>query len=129
MLFRSPAVSNRLRLLRLEPEVREAIVEYGLSERHARALLRVGEPREQAELLRRVIQAHMTVSETEALVDEYLSAKRQTTLPDYYVKDIKPFLNTVSGGVRTLNNSGIHTVLTQTDTEYYTILTVKIRRG
>ena len=66
------SVANRLRLLRLTSEERRAMQEAGLSERHARALLRLpeGEPREAA--LAAVIKRRLSVSETEAYVDALL---------------------------------------------------------
>ena len=66
------SVANRLRLLRLTSEERRAMQEAGLSERHARALLRLpeGEPREAA--LAAVIKRRLSVSETEAYVDAQL---------------------------------------------------------
>lgn len=65
-------MANRLRLLRLTSEERRAMQEAGLSERHARALLRLpeGEPREAA--LAAVIKRRLSVSETEAYVDAQL---------------------------------------------------------
>lgn len=66
------SVANRLRLLRLTSEERRAMQEAGLSERHARALLRLpeGEPRKAA--LAAVIKRRLSVSETEAYVDALL---------------------------------------------------------
>lgn len=52
--------------------------EAGLSERHARALLRLPEGETRRSALRTVIQRRMSVSETEAFVDALLRpAKRQ----------------------------------------------------
>ena len=72
------SVANRLRLLRLTSEERRAMQEAGLSERHARALLRLPEGETRRSALRTVIQRRMSVSETEAFVDALLRpAKRQ----------------------------------------------------
>lgn len=121
------AAANKLRLLRLPRPLLEQIRSAGLSERHARALLRLTGEQEQREILRQVLENAMTVWETEQYIDAFLEKKR-TELPAYALRDVKPFLNTVEAGVRTLNGSGIHTVLTRTETAFYTILTVKIRK-
>lgn len=65
------AVANRLRVLRLPEDMREAMARHGLSERHARAMLRLPE-----KLMRRaldtVVALELNVAETEALAEELL---------------------------------------------------------
>lgn len=61
-------VSNKLRLLSLDESEQEKITEAGLTERHARALLRLDNPR-RAELLERICKEKPSVAVTEALVD------------------------------------------------------------
>ena len=67
------AVANRLRILKLPEEVRAALRAAGLTERHARALLRL----QGGDMLRRaaevIVKNGLTVAETEALVDAMLS--------------------------------------------------------
>lgn len=57
------AVSNKLRLLSLTDEVQDALLHEQISERHARALLNVSDPKRQVELLNKVISTRMTVRE------------------------------------------------------------------
>ena len=59
------AVSNKLRLLALTEEVQDALLHEQISERHARSLLSVEDPRRQVELLNKVISTRMTVRELE----------------------------------------------------------------
>ena len=76
-------VSNKLRLLGLPEEARNLLSENGLSERHARALLRLQEE-DIMEVLQKVIDRKLNVTQTEKLVDEYVSRgkapKRQTKI-------------------------------------------------
>ena len=65
------SVANRLRLLRLTDGERRAMQEAGLSERHARALLRLGDAA-QRQALRTVLQQRMSVAETEGYVETLL---------------------------------------------------------
>lgn len=61
-------VANKLRLLNLDEKLQKRICEANLTERHARALLRLtAEGREAA--LEEIIERKMTVAEAEALVD------------------------------------------------------------
>jgi ParB family chromosome partitioning protein len=64
------AVANKLRILRLTPEEREQILSAGLSERHARALLKISEPSLRADVLRHIIDRRLNVSATEAYIEE-----------------------------------------------------------
>ncbi len=67
------AVANKLRILRLLPEVRQKILQSGLTERHARALLKVTEPSLRGEVLERIIEKKMNVSATETYIDKLLT--------------------------------------------------------
>ena len=66
------SVANRLRLLRLTDGERRAMQEAGLSERHARALLRLGDAAQRQAALRTVLQQRMSVAETEGYVETLL---------------------------------------------------------
>ena len=66
------SVANRLRLLRLTSDERRAMQEAGLSERHARALLRLVDAAQRQAALRAVIERHMSVAETEGYVETLL---------------------------------------------------------
>lgn len=70
------AVANKLRLLRLLPEERTLIRQAELSERHARALLRLETPAARREPLAILLSAAHTVAEAERLIDTYLPQKR-----------------------------------------------------
>ena len=69
------AVANRLRVLKLPDAVRDRMRAAALTERHARALLRLPTEQEQLSVLKEVTERHMTVAETEARVDAALRRK------------------------------------------------------
>ena len=56
-----PAVANKLRLLNLDEEVQQALLEERISERHARTLLSLSDKAAQREWLHRVINERLTV--------------------------------------------------------------------
>ena len=62
-------IANKLRLLTLTDEQRRLIIDGGLSERHARALLRLRDSNSRGYALSRIIERSMTVRESEALID------------------------------------------------------------
>lgn len=101
-------VSNKLRLLGLPEEVRDLLSENGLSERHARALLRLEEG-EISEVLQKVIERKLNVLQTEKLVEEYVAKRkeprRQTKI---MFSDVKIFLNTINNALDTMKRAGIN---------------------
>ena len=64
------AVANKLRILRLSPEEREKILAAGLTERHARALLKLDDPLLRAEALEHILGRKMNVSASETYIDQ-----------------------------------------------------------
>ena len=62
-------IANKIRLLNLPPEAAELIIAEGLTERHARSVLRLSDPDRQMQVLREVAKRRLTVRECEALVD------------------------------------------------------------
>ena len=67
-------VANKLRLLRLPEPVRAAAQKYALTERHARALLRLPDGEEQRLAVERIGAAGWNVAQTEAYVEKRLAA-------------------------------------------------------
>ena len=77
------AVANRLRLLKLSPELREKMRERSLTERHARALLRLEDPASRSEALEAIVRFGMNVAQTEAYVESRLKSDgTRETVPE-----------------------------------------------
>lgn len=102
------ALANRLRLLKLPGEVRCIVRERGLSERHARALLRIANSGMQAELAHQAAQQHMSVKALEARIDKRLRkpepAGRQTSP---LIRDNRIVINALMDTVRELGRIGV----------------------
>ena len=109
-------VSNKLRLLSLPEEARKRLMENGLTERHARALLKLDKDKV-AEVLDKIIEKKLNVTQTDELIDEILSnisaPKRQTKR---MFSDVKIFLNTINTAVDTMKKSGIGADIRREDT-------------
>lgn len=109
-------VSNKLRLLALPEEARELLIEKGLTERHARALLRL-EKGQVMEHLQKIISEKLNVSQTEKYIDSVLAKeekpKRTTKI---MFSDVKIFLNTINNAVDTMNKAGIGAEMKREDT-------------
>lgn len=72
------AIANKLRLLRLSQEEQRRIMGAGLTERHARALLRLKDPQKRAFALDEIIGRALTVADAEALIEAVLEAEKGT---------------------------------------------------
>ena len=109
-------VSNKLRLLSLPEKARICLMENRLTERHARALLKL-EKEEVMDALERIIDKKLNVTQTEELVEDILSKKdfpkRQTKR---MFSDVKIFLNTINSAVDTMKKSGIGADIKREDT-------------
>lgn len=100
-------ISNKLRLLTLPSEAKQVIIENGLSERHARALLKLKED-EFMPVLNKVVEKKLNITQTETLVEDTLqnrdAPKRNTKR---MFSDVKIFLNTINHAIDTMQKAGI----------------------
>ena len=100
------ALANRLRLLKLPEPVQAELRRGGLSERHARALLRLESASDQLELVRQAAEQRMSVKQLEARVDQRL--RRRPSLPVApIVRDNRIIINAVLDTVKSLRRIGV----------------------
>lgn len=101
------ALANRLRLLKLTDEVRSAVRSSTLTERHARALLRLNDPNRQLELIRECTDKHLSVKQLESRIEQL-----NRTLPRHprvspLIRDNRIIINAVLDTVKELNRIGV----------------------
>ena len=133
LLGRSPsALANKLRLLRLSPDCCRLLTEHDLTERHARALLRLEDEEERLNALHHIIRQHLNVAQTEQYIDKRL-AQLQTTPPSgrrvFLLKDVRLFLNSLDRGLRLVREAGIGAESRREDTEDAILLTIRIPKN
>ena len=121
-----PTIANKLRLLRLPPEERSAIIGAGLTERHARALLRIEDEELRRVALGRIIEGRLTAAQSDKLVDDFLKGKIKRKRPLPVVRDVRLFFNTVNHAVETMRRSGIEARSEKNETEDYIEYVVRI---
>ncbi|WP_054737109.1 nucleoid occlusion protein [Secundilactobacillus similis] len=102
-------IANKLRLLKLSEPVQTAMLNREISERHGRALLAVT-PLQQAKLLARIKADHLTVKDTERLIQR-LKAKTDKKSPQSTVRsvsaDTRVAVNTIKESVKLVNEAGL----------------------
>ena len=128
------AVANKLRLLRLPPDVLEALRQNGLSERHGRALLRLGGADAQSTALRYILEHDLTVAATEAYVESLLAAPAAPpALPPrrrtFVLKDVRLFLNSLTRSVEIMKQGGIDAGIRREETDEALIVTISIPKA
>ncbi|MBQ6387745.1 MAG: ParB/RepB/Spo0J family partition protein [Ruminococcus sp.] len=126
-------VANKLRLLRLTEEEQEWIVKAGLSERHARALLRMDDESTRREALSRVVTDSLNVKQTEHLVGILLQStpkpEKSKGNSKAVIKDVRIFLNTINKAIDTMRLSGIDAQSNKTDTNDFIEYTIRIPKS
>ena len=129
------AVANKLRLLRLSQQNMELIRCNNLTERHARALLRLNDEADRINVTNYIIEHELNVSRTEEYIDEFLKAKENpqpVVEPESgkhvvrLFKDVRFFLNTLNRAVGVMVDAGIGATVKQQESDDGLTLTICI---
>lgn len=123
-------IANKLRLLRLTYEEQEWIENAGLSERHARALLKLGDEKERREALSKIISENLNVQQTENLINLLVNSSPKTEkkagVSKAVIKDVRIFVNTINKAIDTMRLAGIDAQSDKTDTDNFIEYTIRI---
>lgn len=122
------ALANKIRLLKLSPEEQAEVVRNKLSERHARALLRVDDIQLRQKILHTVIAKKLNVAQTEELILEALKPREpvRKAKRTFVAKDIRLFINTIDHVVDAMKTAGIQAQTERKETEEYIECVVRI---
>ncbi len=122
-------VANKLRLLRLTAEEREIILGLRLTERHARALLKLPDAAQREEVLNKIAQYGYNVEQTERCVE---GLKQKDRVRESYrrrsvvLRDVKLFMNTVNHALEVMQLAGVQASAEKRQNETYLEYTIKI---
>ena len=125
-------VANKLRLLRFSEEEQALLLKKSLTERHARALLRLSDTEMRKSALETVISRGYNVAATEDFVSRLIdgSEKADRKKPRAaLVKDIRIFYNTLDKAVDIMNRAGIDAVAHKKDLGDVFEITVRIPKA
>lgn len=108
-------IANKLRLLKLSAKVREELRSAGLTERHARALLKIKDEAQQLEVLAVVVKNAYNVRQTEQYIEKLLEEKQpEKKKRMLIVNDVRIYLNSIKQVVNTIKTAGIPCEMEQT---------------
>ncbi|MGN1101247.1 MAG: ParB/RepB/Spo0J family partition protein [Huintestinicola sp.] len=105
------SIANKLRLLKLDKDLRKKINDYGLTERHARALLKLTDKQQQEDMVENIYLKRLNVEQTERAIDcliaknaEFESIRRRSGA----FKDVRLFVNTINKAIEMMQAAGIN---------------------
>jgi len=108
-------IANKIRILKLPDRVRNRLLANNLSERHARALLKLSDEEEQLKVLKSIVDNNLTVSKTEELIDKIVQfghqqekerRKQKKNKVVIKVKDVRIFANSIKQNIAFMEKSG-----------------------
>ena len=122
------AVANKLRLLKLPEDVIESLRENHLTERHARALLRLACAELQRTALEHILKHQLNVAQTEAYIERICQrqAAPRRAAPVYRFRDVRLFLNTVKKSLAVMQSAGVNARCGKEETDNEITLTIHI---
>jgi ParB family chromosome partitioning protein len=135
-------IANKLRILRIDPEVRKNIMVELLTERHVRALLKLPDAAAQMKVLKEIYEQDMNVRQTEILIEDMLAIS-EMELPDEtdvlsgmtprnrqkiirVIKDIRIYLNSIKAAVQTIEEAGIQVKMAEKNFDDYVEILIQI---
>ena len=122
------AVANKLRLLKLPEDVIGTLRANRLTERHARALLRLDSPDRQRLAVEYILKNRLNVAKTEEYIDRLCGVRPlpKKAAPVYKIRDVRLFLNTLNRGLAVMKSAGVNAQCGREETENEITLTIHI---
>lgn len=131
-------IANKIRLLRLPPMVKKILSDNSLTERHARALLKLHDEQLQLKVLKLVCEKGLNVKKTEELVERAIEKftkqeKEKERVPERKftraIKDIRIFINTIRQAIDLMKKSGVNAKAAQLDRGEYVEFIIRIPKS
>jgi ParB family transcriptional regulator, chromosome partitioning protein len=129
-------IANKIRLLKLPPLVKKILADNNLTERHARALLKLHDEQLQLKVLKYVCEKGLNVKKTELLVERAIekimsagTEKKGERKFTKAIKDIRIFINTIRQAIDLMKKSGVNAKAAQLDRGEYVEFIIRIPKN
>lgn len=125
-------IANKLRLLKLDKEVKDNINAEIITERHARALLKLPDKELQLQVLKEIYECELNVRETELRVEMHLQGEKELKTQDKrkkiirIFKDIRIYLNAIKSTVAAIEKAGLDVEMKEVDHNDYIQVIIQI---
>ena len=120
-------IANKLRLLRLSAEERQKILENNLTERHARALLRIFDTSLREKVLNKIIEDGLNVAKSEEYIDQILSNEPKKSRNRTILKDTRSFFASIDRLVNDIRLSGVEVKSRVIESDSFTEVTILVQ--
>ena len=120
-----PTLANKLRLLQLNTDQRQFVLDNNLTERHARAVLRLPENR-RSEALINIAKRRMNARQTDLYIEQLLNTPAKGRHRVSMVKDVRIFVNTIDHAIRLMTDNGVPATAHREEKDGYIEYTVRI---
>ena len=126
-----PTLANKLRLLQLTTDQRQFVLDNGLTERHARALLKLPDEAERLRVIGLIAQGEWTVAKTEQYIDSLLAPRtpQRRELGGFVLRDVRLFLNSIDHQLDLVRAAGVGASRERQETEQEIVLTIRIPKS
>ncbi len=121
-------IANKLRLLQLSITVQEAVKRKDITERHARALLKLDSTAKQNNMLREIMAKELNVEQTEQRVKSQTEPKPPKPVTKQVSRNVKIAVNTLDQAVTMIKQAGVDVSINSTETEEEYTYIVKIKK-
>lgn len=121
-------IANKLRLLQLPMTVQEAVRRKDITERHARALLKLDSTAKQNNMLREIMKKGLNVEQTEQKVKQKIEPKKQKPKTKSISQNLKIAMNTLEQAAQMVQNAGVETLIDMQETEDEVIYTIRLKK-
>ncbi len=120
-----PTLANKLRLLQLTADQRQFVLDNNLTERHARAVLRLPENR-RSEALINIAKRRLNARQTDLYIEQLLNSTAKGRRRLSMVKDVRIFVNTIDHAIRLMTDNGVPATAHREERDGYIEYTVRI---
>ena len=120
-----PTLANKLRLLQLTGDQRQFVLDNNLTERHARAVLRLPENR-RSEALINIAKRRLNARQTDLYIEQLLNSTAKGRHRISMVRDVRILVNTIDHAIRLMTDNGVPATAHREEKDGYIEYTVRI---
>ncbi len=124
-----PTVANKLRLLRLDPQVRQFLIDHGMGERIARSLLALTGADRQLRAARHILQNQMSARQAEAYIATLTGPKKGNRRAMGYLRDLRILFTPVDKAVEEIKRCGISVQAQTTEEKDFVCYTIRVPKN
>lgn len=121
-------IANKLRLLQLPMTVQEAVRRKDITERHARALLKLNTTAKQNNMLREIMDKGLNVEQTEEKIRKKIEPKKPKPKTKSISQNLKIAMNTLDQAAMMVQQAGVETTVDISETDEEVVYVIKMKK-